>query len=512
MVYSHSHGDHFGGAHGVVDAADVASGKIPVIAPVGFLEHAVAENVYAGTAMNRRMFYQYGSLLDRSPFGHVDQAIGKGVAAGTAGLIAPTVEIVDDVEELTVDGVRMVFQNTPGTEAPAEMNTWFPEWNAFWAAENIVATIHNIYTLRGALVRDALEWSRQINKALYLFGHQAEVMFSSHSWPRWGNGRIQEVMRTQRDAYAHLNNGVLHLANQGVTINEIHNVYRVPDSLARQWAARSYHGSVAHNSRAVVNRYLGYWDGNPTTLMPLSPSDSAPLYVEMMGGAEPILERGRSLLDRGDYLLATEILDKLVHAEPDNAAARELLADAFEQIGYQQESPSVRNSFLAAALELRSGIPSGAAPSSTGPDLVRALSTSQFLDFLGIRLDPERAQGLAFSVNLTTPDTGERFVVELSNSTLTNLPGFTADDPDLSLVVNRSDLELAMTGAAPLQQQIADGTVRYEGDLGVLQTLAGLLVHFEVGFEILPGTRRDAPVPPPSDPFVQDPLGDTSGG
>ncbi len=512
VVYSHSHGDHFGGAHGVVDAADVASGKIPVIAPVGFLEHAVAENVYAGTAMNRRMFYQYGSLLDRSPFGHVDQAIGKGVAAGTAGLIAPTVEIVDDVEELTVDGVRMVFQNTPGTEAPAEMNTWFPEWNAFWAAENIVATIHNIYTLRGALVRDALEWSRQINKALYLFGHQAEVMFSSHSWPRWGNGRIQEVMRTQRDAYAHLNNGVLHLANQGVTINEIHNVYRVPDSLARQWAARSYHGSVAHNSRAVVNRYLGYWDGNPTTLMPLSPSDSAPLYVEMMGGAEPILERGRSLLDRGDYLLATEILDKLVHAEPDNAAARELLADAFEQIGYQQESPSVRNSFLAAALELRSGIPSGAAPSSTGPDLVRALSTSQFLDFLGIRLDPERAQGLAFSVNLTTPDTGERFVVELSNSTLTNLPGFTADDPDLSLVVNRSDLELAMTGAAPLQQQIADGTVRYEGDLGVLQTLAGLLVHFEVGFEILPGTRRDAPVPPPSDPFVQDPLGDTSGG
>ena len=198
----------------------------------------------------------------------------------------------------------MVFQNTPGTEAPAEMNTWFPDLKAFWAAENITGTIHNIYTLRGALVRDALEWSRQINNALYLFGHEAEVMFASHSWPRWGNERIQEVMRTQRDTYAHLNNGVMHLANQGVTINEIHNVYQVPESLQQQWAARSYHGSVEHNSRAVINRYLGYWDGNPATLIPLSPADSAPLYVEMMGGAAPIVAKGRELIDAGEYLLA----------------------------------------------------------------------------------------------------------------------------------------------------------------------------------------------------------------
>ena len=347
---------------GVIDEADVVSGKVQVIAPVGFLEHAVAENVYAGNAMNRRMFYQYGALLDRNPFGHVDQAIGKGVAVGSVGLIAPTISIVEDIEELTVDGVRMVFQNTPGTEAPAEMNTWFPDLKAFWAAENITGTIHNIYTLRGALVRDALEWSRQINVALYLFGQEAEVMFASHSWPRWGNERIQEVMRTQRDTYAHLNNGVMHLANQGVTINEIHNVYRVPESLQQQWSARSYHGSVEHNSRAVINRYLGYWDANPATLIPLSPADSAPLYVEMMGGAAPIMARGTELLAAGEYLLATEILNKLVYAEPENAEARQLLADAFEQVGYQQESPSVRNSFLAAALELRSGIPEGAAP------------------------------------------------------------------------------------------------------------------------------------------------------
>lgn len=511
VVYSHSHVDHWGGVRGVIGEADVAAGRAQVIAPVGFLEHAIAENVYAGNAMNRRAMYQYGTLLERSPFGHVDQAIGKGIPNGTAGLIAPTVHVAADIEELIVDGVRMVFQNTPGTEAPVEMNTYFPEWKAFWAAENIVATIHNIYTLRGALVRDALEWSRQINRALHLFGKDAEVMFASHSWPRWGNERIQEVMRAQRDAYAHLNNAVLHLANRGVTINEIHNVYRPPASLQRQWAARSYHGSVEHNARAVVNRWLGYWDGNPATLVPLSPGDSAPLYVEMMGGAEPILARGRQLVDEGRYLHAVEILDKLVYADPGNTAARELLADAFEQIGYQRESPSVRNSFLAAALELRSGIPEESTPTSTGPDVVRAVSTTQFLDLLGIRLDPQRAEEASFTINLVTPDNGERFVVELSNGTLTSLEGFLADDADLTVTINRSDLAEAMTGAKPLASQIADGTARVDGDAGILATLAGMLVHFTPTFAIMPGTSQPE-VPVGLDPFVQEPPGDSSGG
>ena len=511
VVYSHSHGDHFAGAHGVVDEADVRSGKVPVIAPIGFLEHAVAENVYAGNAMNRRMFYQYGTLLDRSPFGHVDQAIGKGVAAGATGLIPPTIDIVQDIEEHTIDGVRMVFQNTPGTEAPAEMNTWFPDFKAFWAAENIVGTIHNIYTLRGALVRDALEWSRQINKALYLFGQDAEVMFASHSWPRWGNERIQEVMRTQRDAYANLNNGVMHLANQGVTINEIHRIYEVPESLQRKWAARSYHGSVEHNSRAVVNRYLGYWDGNPATLIPLAPRESAPLFVEMMGGADAILARASGLMDDGDYLLAVEILNKLVYGEPELEAGRHLLADAFEQIGYQQESPSVRNSFLAAALELRSGIPSGAAPKSTGPDMVRALSTLQFLDYLGIRLDTAAAGDAAFVMNLITPDNGEKFVVELSNGTLTSLEGFVAADPDLTLTLDRADLENAMIGIVPLQQQVADGTAVFEGDPSILLTLAGMLTEFQPTFAIMPGTTSEEAAVP-ADAFAYRDLGDSSGG
>ncbi len=511
VVISHSHGDHFGGVRGVVDEADVRAGRVPIIAPVGFMDHAVAENVYAGNAMNRRMFYQYGSLLDRSPFGHVDQAIGKGVASGSSGLIAPSVVITGDIEELTVDGVRMVFQNTPGTEAPAEMNTWFPDLKAFWAAENIVATIHNIYTLRGALVRDALEWSRQINRALHLFGLEAEVMFASHSWPRWGNDRIQEVMRAQRDTYAHLNNGVLHLANQGVTVNQIQNVYRVPAPLQRQWSTRSYHGSVEHNARAVVNRYLGYWDANPATLIPLSPEDSAPLKVELMGGAEPVLARGRALCDEGQYLLAIEILNLLVLAEPANEAARYLLADAFEQVGYQQESPSVRNSFLAGALELRSGIPAGEVPHGAGPDLIRALSTGQFLDFLGIRLDPAKAVDLTFKANLITPDNDEHYVIELTNGTLTNLQGFLAADPDFTLTINRTDLELAMMGAVPLAQQVADGRARLQGDSRLLLALAGMLVHFELGFEIMPGTGP-AHNSGKLDDFAQERLADSSGG
>jgi len=511
VVYSHSHADHFGGVRGVVDEADVRSGKVKVIAPVGFMDHAVSENVYAGNAMNRRLFMQYGVLLPRSPYGHVDQSIGKNTAAGNLGLIRPNVIIKDDIEELTVDGVKMVFQNTPGTEAPSEMNTYFPDMKAFWAAENITGTIHNIYTLRGALVRDALEWSKQINNALYLFGQEAEVMFASHSWPRWGNERIQEVMRAQRDTYAHLNNGVLHLANQGVTINEMHNVYKVPNSLQQQWSARSYHGSVEHNSRAVVNRYLGYWDGNPTTLIPLSPDESAPLYVEMMGGAAPILAKGKELYDQGKYRHAQEILNKLVYAEPQNQQAKDLLADVFEQIGYQQESPSVRNSFIAAAYELRSGIPTGASPKSSGPDIVRAMSTELWLDFLGIRLDSSKAEGKAFKINLVTPDNNEKFILELSNGTLTNIAGFQADNADLTVTINREDLEKTMMGIVSFDEQIESGKATLKGTREPYDQLKTMLVHFDLGFEIMPGTGAKD-LTPEQKIFEQEELGRTDGG
>ena len=510
VVYSHSHVDHYGGVRGVIDEADARSGKVQVIAPAGFMEHAVAENVYSGNAMNRRAFLQYGLLLPRGPFGHVDQSIGKNTAAGTTGLIEPTRYISKDFEELTVDGVAMVFQNTPGTEAPAEMNTWFPQFKAFWAAENITGTIHNIYTLRGALVRDALAWSRHINAALYCFGQEAEVMLASHSWPRWGNARIQEVMRVQRDAYANLNNQVLHLANKGVTINEIHNVYRLPDSLRAQWPAHSYHGSEEHNSRAIINRYLGYWDANPATLMPLSPSESAPLYVEMMGGAAPIMAKGRELFGQGRYREAVEILNRLVYAEPKNQAAKDLLADAFEQIGYQKESPSVRNSFLAAAFELRNGLPAGVPPKSTGPDTIRAMTTELWLEFLAIRLDSQKAANARAVINLVTPDNGESFVVELGNATLTSIKGHQSRSPNLTITVARRDLETVMGGKATFEDLLAAGKAKFDGDRAVFDTLRGLLVEFAPTFELMPGTGAPPAAAATLNPFAV-PETDTQG-
>ena len=490
VIYSHSHVDHFGGVLGVTSEEQVRSGAVEIFAPTGFMEEAVAENVYAGPAMSRRAVMQYGRTIPPSPFGRVDSAIGKGLAAGTTGLIAPTTVIEDDFEEHVIDGVRIVFQNTPGTEAPAEMNAWFPEHRVFWAAENISATIHNVYTLRGALVRDALQWARQINEALYRFGREAEVMITSHNWPRWGNERIQQVMRAQRDAYANLNNQVLHLANQGVTINEIHNHYQVPESLQRQWSVRQYHGSEFHNSRAVLNRYLGYWDGNPATLAPLSPEESAPLFVELMGGAGPILERARALHEDGQYRLAMEILNKLVYAEPDNREAKNLLAAVFEQLGYQYESASMRNVFLAAAQELRNGMPRIPAPRGTSPGMARAMSTSQWWDSVAIRVDSRLADGMNFTMNFLTPDNGERFVVEMSGGTLTNIEGFQAENADVTVSIDREDLNQVIMGNATLNELLQSGAGTVSGDAGVLAQLASVFVNFAPGFEILPGTAN----------------------
>ena len=488
VVYSHSHVDQFGGVRGVVSEEAVAAGEVEVIAPVGFMAEAISENVYAGNAMSRRAGLQYGRNIPSGPFGQVDSAIGKGLAAGTTGLIAPTLVIEEDFEEHIIDGVIMVFQNTPGTEAPAEMNTWFPEQKVFWAAENITATVHNVYTLRGALVRDALSWSKQINEALYRFGREAEILVSSHNWPRWGNERIQEVMRAQRDAYANLNNQVLFLANQGVTIKAIHNQYVVPESLQQQWNVRQYHGSEFHNSRAVLNRYLGYWDGNPATLAPLSPSDSAPLFVEMMGGSAEIIAKAEELHAAGEYRLAMEILNKLVYAEPANAQAKDLLANVFEQLGYQYESASMRNVFLAAAQELRNGIQTIAAPRGTSPSMARAMTTSQWWDSVGTRVDSSLADGNDYIVNFITPDTDQTFVIEMSSGTLSNIEGYLSDEADATITINRTDLDTVIMGQATLSEQLQNDLGSLEGDASVLLSMATVLTVFSPGFEVLPGT------------------------
>ena len=496
VIYSHSHIDHWGGVRGLpIDEADVAAGRVAIIAPEGFLDFAISENVFAGNVMNRRLFYQYGLLLTPGPYGFVGVGPFVKVPAGATGLIAPNRTIGGKFEETEVDGIPVVFQNAPNTEAPRTMNVFFPGLETLFVADMIFASLHNLYTLRGAPVRDALAWSKSLNETLLRFGPNTEVMCAGHNWPRFGRDRVAEVIRTHRDVYANLNNQVLHLANQGVTINQIHNVYELPQSLEDTWFIRGYHGHVTHNARAVVQRFLGFWDCNPATLVPLSPEDSAPLYVEMMGGAERIVARGQELYNAGEYLLAMEIVNKLVQAEPQNEAGKELLADIFEQLGYQAENGGHRNSYLAAAYELRSGIPQGEMGDSASADVVRAMSTELFLNFLGIKMDSRRAEGLAFTMNLITPDNGERFLVELSNSTLNNIAGYVAEDADLTLTIARADLERVMAGDATLEALIADGTAQVQGDIAILGQLASLMVEFDPRFEIMPGTKTRTDLP-----------------
>jgi alkyl sulfatase BDS1-like metallo-beta-lactamase superfamily hydrolase len=504
VVISHSHADHFGGIRGVVDDAALAAGKVQIIAPKGFMQESIQENLFGGNGMTRRKSYTYGDILPNSPYGQVDASIGKGMASGEAGNVPPTKVIEDPFEEMTVDGVKMVFQNTPGSEAPAEMFTWFPDFKAFWAAENVVATLHNILTLRGAPVRDALAWSKYINEALYRFGDEAEVMFASHSWPRWGKDRIQQVMRDERDMYANLNNQVMHLANNGVTINQIQNVYEPPRSLQQLWYDRGYHGSYQHNSRAIIQRYFGFWDGNPATLVPLSPEDSAPLYVEMMGGSVKIMAKAKELNDQGKYRYSVEILNKLVYAEPHNQPAKDLLADAYEQLGYQYESPSLRNSFLSGAKELRDGIIPVKAAKAGSPDFIRGTSTELFLDYLGIQMDSRKAEGMKFKINLSTPDNGEKFVVEMSNATLNTVAGYQAKDADLTITINRSDLEDVMIGKTKLAEKVAAGKATMAGNAQVLAQLASTMDQWDPWFEMIPGTKTKLAEKPKTDLFLDD--------
>ena len=327
-----------------------------------------------------------------------------------------------------------------------------------------------------------------INAALYEFGLDAEVMVSSHNWPRWGNERIQEVMRTQRDAYANLNNQVLNLANQGVTINEIHNEYKVPPSLQKQWSARQYHGSEFHNSRAVINRYLGYWDGNPATLVPLSPADSAPLYVEMMGGSAKIIAKSNELFSEGSYRHAMELLNKLVYAEPTNTEAKDLLADVFEQLGYQYESASVRHVFLSSSEELRNGVKPFESPRGGSPTVARAMTTGQWWDAVATRVDSQAADEINFVLNFITPDTGQTFVVEMSGGTLSNIEGYSAPNPDATITMNRSDVETIIMGQATLGSQLQNGVGTVTGNAALLMQLNSVLVSFDPSFEVIPGT------------------------
>ena len=429
IVISHPHVDHYGGIKGIVSEEEVTDRKIPIIVPEGFEEHAISENVYAGNAMGRRANYQYGTLLQSSPQGTLAMGIGMGQSKGTITYITPNDIIKETGEKRTVDGVAMEFQMTPGTEAPAEMNTWFPQKNALWLAENCTGTLHNLYTLRGAQVRDGNAWAEYIMEAVSRYGTKVETVFQSHNWPHWENAKIRKYMVDTAAVYKFINDQTLMYLNQGLTENEIANKIKLPAELEKNWYTRQYYGTVAHNAKAVYQRFMGWYDANPVHLGALDPSESAKKYVEYLGDTGAVLKKAKEDFDKGEYQWVAEITNVLVYADPENKEARYLCADALEQLGYQAESGPWRNAYLSGAKELREGTVSDDKYRANGSaDTQRSMTPEMMLDYLGIRTDSNAAQDLNLKINLKITDTGENYLLTVHSGVLLYQAGVQEDD------------------------------------------------------------------------------------
>jgi len=484
VVITHSHADHFGGIRGFVSQEEVDAGRVKIFAPDGFVAHAVAENVYAGTAMNRRAAYMYGADLPRSPQGGVGAGLGQTISTGTVSLLAPTDVVTTTGHEETVDGVRMIFQMAPDTEAPSEFLIYLPDFKALCAAEDATHNLHNLLTLRGAVVRDPNGWAKYLTETIDLFGAEVEVVFASHHWPTWGNDRVVEFLSLQRDLYAYLHDQTLRLLNQGRTGAEIAEEIELPPSLASEWHCRGYYGSVSHNVKAVYQRYMGWFDGNPAHLWEHPPVESARRHVEFMGGAEAVLERARESFAAGDYRWVAEVVNHVVFADPDNRAARELQADALEQLGYGSENATWRNFFLMGAKELREGI--GRTPASAMPaDVVASLSVSQLLDAMAIRLDGPRAWGVELRIDWRISEPDEEHALTVRNGVLHHRSGRHEPAADAILRLDREALDSLLLKTADLAALAASGRLRVEGDGEKLSELLGLLDEPDPGFPIV---------------------------
>ncbi len=484
VIYTHSHVDHYGGIKGVISDEDIAKG-LTIIAPEGFLEAAVSENVLAGNAMGRRATYMYGALLPRGPKGHVDAGLGKTVSMGSVSLVPPTKSICETGETLTIDGVEIVFQVTPDTEAPSEMNFYFPQFKALCMAENCSCHLHNIYTPRGAQVRDAKAWSYYINEAIELFAGKTDVLFASHHWPRWGEDRARDFLKKQRDMYKYVHDQTLRLANHGLVPTEIAEEIRMPPSLEEEWFSRGYYGTLNHNAKAVYQRYLGWFDGNPANLHKLPPEEAGKRYVEAMGGAEGVLKTARAAFEKGEYRWVAEIVNHLVFADPANEEARHLQADALEQMGYQAESGPWRAFYLTGAQELRSPRAPSNVPRPGANGQLKTLPVNEVLDALSVRLNGPKAGRREFAINLTITDTGEHFLVSLENATLRHEPGKTRDDADLTLAIKRMDFIEFVIREKELSDLKASGAAKLTGDEAALTDLLSFLDTFDFWFEIV---------------------------
>lgn len=484
LIYTHSHVDHFGGAKGVLSAEEAEARRVPILAPAGFLHHAVSENVFAGTAMARRAGYMYGALLERGPRGQLGAGLGQTTSLGTITLIPPNLEIAETGQEETVDGVRMSFQLTPGTEAPAEMNIHFPAARVLCAADNVARSMHNILTPRGALVRDPRVWADYLDEAIELFGERSEALFSGHHWPCWGSERIVDYLEKQRDLYTYLHDQTLRLLNKGRTGPEIAEEIELPPSLAREWHCREFYGSVSHNTKAIYQRYMGWFDGNPAHLWEHPPVEQAKRYVEFIGGAEAVLEKARKSFAAGDYRWVAEVVNHLVFAEPENRAARELQAEALEQLGFGAENATWRNFFLMGAKELREGI-SGTPTSTAPPDVLAQLTVSQLLDAMAIRLDGPRAAERHLRIEWRVTDPDEQHAITVRNGVLRHRPGGHGDAAEAALVVEREALDRLLLKTADIAELAESGRLRVEGDGAKLGELLGLLDEPDPGFAIV---------------------------
>jgi alkyl sulfatase BDS1-like metallo-beta-lactamase superfamily hydrolase len=483
IIYTHSHVDHFGGVKGVTTQEDVDAGRVPVVAPEGFTEHAIAENVYAGTAMSRRAGYMYGAALARGPQGQVGAGLGQTTSTGTVTLIPPTLFVTTTGQEETVDGVRMVFQMAPDTEAPSEMLVWFPDHKALCAAEDATHTLHNLLTLRGAVVRDPHVWSHYLTESIDLFGGEVEVVFASHHWPTWGNERIREYLSLQRDLYGYLHDQTLRLLNQGLTGPEIAEQIVLPPALENAWHARGYYGSVSHNVKAIYQRYMGWYDANPAHLWEHPPVEKAKRYVALGGGADAVVERARAAFDDGDYRWVAELLNHVVFAEPDHAAARDLLADTFEQLGYGAENGTWRSVYLSGATELRDGA-FGTPTVASAPDIVASLTPTMLFDALAVQVDGPRAWEESLSIDVVLTDADERYRLWLRNGALTYSAAPQRGDADTTLTTTRKALPALATGAVTPDGLAAAG-IEVAGDVGALARLVAVLDPGDPDFAIV---------------------------
>lgn len=487
LIYTHSHVDHYGGARGVLSPEDVAEGRADVFAPDGFLEAIGGENVLAGNAMGRRAQFQFGSLLDPGPRGQVDAGLGKVTARGQVTLIAPNRVIVAPLETHMVDGVEIRFHLAPGTEAPAEMHMFFPGLAVLNMAENATPLLHNFCPLRGSEVRDPRIWSHYLAEAAQTFGGRTEALICQHHWPTWGREEVVAFLERQRDLYKHIHDQTVRLMNKGWRPAEIAEAVDLPPSLRDDFRMRGYYGSVSHNVKAVFQRYLSWYDGHPAHLNPLPPREAGRKYVDYMGGAASVIARAREDFGRGEFRWVVQVLYHVIFADPGNEPARLLCADAFEQLGYQTENATWRNAYLYAAQELRHGVVKLPPRPILSPDLLEAVATSTLFDFLAVRLDAEKAEGLAFRILWRLSDRDERFAMTLAHETLTQLPGEgAADRPvDLTVTLDRPTLVALIVGRTGVEEALASGAVTAEGDPAPLRTLFGLLDDFDLQFDIV---------------------------